>query len=118
MAKIKLSTGDFPAETYSVEQVIASVMAAYRGLAQGAGGPGSPFDTGLTSEACYALAAALIEGLPSVVTNGDLRTMAEHGGARIHYYLKLFREASKTSGHHVFEDLGASKHPPQTLTRQ
>ncbi len=118
MSKIKLSTGDFPAETYAVDDVIATVMAAQRGIAQAAGGAGSPFDTGLTTEACYALAAALLEGLPSVATNGDLRTMAEHGGARIHYYLKLFREASKASGHHVFEDLGASKHPPQTLTRQ
>lgn len=112
MSTIKLSTGEFPRQEYSYEEVMTEALAAFRGIVQAHGGEGSPFDTGLASEACYALAAMMIETLPAVATNRDMRTMAEDAGGRILAYTKVFRETYEKHGRHALEALGASSIPP------
>ncbi len=118
MATIKLSTGEYPRQEYRYEEVMSEALAAYQGIVEAHGGVGSAFDTGLSSEACYALVAMMIEALPGVVTNRDLRTMAEDAGGRILGYAKIFRETYENHGRRAIEALGASPIPPATSTRQ
>lgn len=118
MSTLKLSTGEYPSETYAMEDVIKTAYAAYRGIAEAAGGAGSPLDSGMATQGLYALVAAILEIIPGVATNRDLRVISEHVGDQIHDYLKLFRKTYEDHGVHAIEQFGASTHRPETLARQ
>lgn len=112
MATIKLSTGTFPAQTYATADVMEMARHAFSGIIEAHGGPGSPLHSGLATEACYALAAALIEALPRVANERDLKVMAKDAQERILEYARVFRQAYKDGGRHAIETMGASATPP------
>ena len=91
-----------------------AALDAFQGVTGVRKGEGAAaFDTGLSAEALYALAAMMIETLPGVATNRDLRVMAEEAGSRIHYYLRIFRDTYEKTGRHPIEHLGAVATPDQ-----
>ncbi len=91
---------------------MTEAMQMLRGMLDAKGGTGIGFDTGLTTEACYALAAMLIEALPDIRTNGDMRVMAEDAGKRILAYVRTFRNVYEERGVHAIEALGVGTTPP------
>lgn len=110
MSKIKLSSGEFDREAYDPKDVMAVALRALHGIT-GGGGEGHAFDSGLTSEAICALAAMLIEALPAVKTNMDMRIMAEEAGGRIHAYVRTFRDTHAQTGRHAIEHMGIEVPP-------
>ncbi len=109
MSKIKLSTGEFTRDTYDPADVMAVVLRAMHAIT--GEGEGRAFDTGLTSEAACALAALLIEALPRVKTNMDMRVMAEEVGSRVHEYVRMFRDTYAQTGRHAIEHFGIEVPP-------
>ncbi|MBO9377936.1 hypothetical protein GG804_14270 [Sphingomonas histidinilytica] len=105
---IKLSTGEYPRQTYDPEEVMKATLRAFQGITGVGDKPeGAAFDTGLAAEVAYALAAMMIEALPGVATNRDLRVMSEEAGTQILHYMRAFRDHHAETGRHPLERFGA-----------
>lgn len=108
----KLSTGALNPETYSTEAVMRQAYAAFYGInatarAGASPGEGVPLDGGLILEGLCALSAMIIDAMPEVKTNAGRRVMSEVFGARVHAYLKQFRDSHEASGKRAIEAFGS-----------
>lgn len=109
---IKLSSGTYPRQHHQPEDVMKATLRAFQGITGvKESADGAQFDTGLATEAAYALAALMIEALPGVVTNRDMRVMAEEAGTQIHHYLRSFRDHYAQTGQRAIEQFGATEIP-------
>lgn len=122
MTKVyKIDGKDYIPESYTAEEVVPAVQSVLAALVS-AQNPGIEsdrmFDTGFSIEALCVLIASMLEVLPSLKTNRDMRVMAESIGDRVAEILKYQRSVSERTGEHVIEMLGASKRMPEGVTRQ
>ncbi|MDB5724966.1 MAG: hypothetical protein JWQ16_1720 [Novosphingobium sp.] len=96
----------YPADALSGVAYVA--LHAIAAVQTAEGDPQANLDTGLSVESMAYLIAAILESLPELKTNRDLRAISESVGAMVHGHLRDFRRSYEETGVHPIAGLGAA----------